>query len=147
MVRSIDVRRASGLGALLLGTTMLAGLPSAAFAQEAAPTATAPAADATAPSVAAPEGGTIRSIRVVGNQRLEAQTILSYIKLRVGQPYSAAAADEALKELYATELLANAQVRNEDGIVVIEVQENPVVNRIVLEGNKLLQALALDEHP
>jgi outer membrane protein insertion porin family len=139
MVRSIDVRRASGLGALLLGTTMLAGLPSAAFAQDAAPTATAPAADATASSVAAPEGGTIRSIRVVGNQRLEAQTILSYIKLRVGQPYSAAAADEALKELYATELLANAQVRNEDGIVVIEVQENPVVNRIVLEGNKRLK--------
>jgi outer membrane protein insertion porin family len=129
MVSSIDARRASGLAALLLGSSALAGLPSAALAQDAAAASPAP--------VAAAE--TIRGLRVVGNQRLEGQTVLSYIKLRIGQPYSAAAADEALKDLYATELLASAQIRNEDGIVVIEVQENPVVNRIILEGNRRLK--------
>ncbi|MCB2048589.1 MAG: outer membrane protein assembly factor BamA [Novosphingobium sp.] len=132
MVRSFDVRRASGMAALLLGSTALAGLPAPAFAQEAETTAPAETA-------AAPQGQVIRAMRVVGNQRLEPQTILSYIRLRIGQEWSSAAADQALKDLYATELLASAQIRNEDGTVVIEVQENPVVNRIILEGNKRIK--------
>ena len=143
MVRSLDVRRASSMAAMLLGTTMLAGLPDQALAQdtqEAQPAAATPAATAAdAPVAAAPQGETIRAMRVTGNQRLEAQTILSYIRLRIGQEWSSAAADQALKDLYATELLASAQIRNEGGTVVIEVQENPVVNRIILEGNKRIK--------
>ncbi|MBM3595242.1 MAG: outer membrane protein assembly factor BamA, partial [Alphaproteobacteria bacterium] len=132
MVRSLDMRHATGLAAMLLGTTMLAGLPEAALAQAAQPAAATPAE-------AAPQGDTIRAMRVTGNQRLEAQTILSYIRLRIGQEWSTTAADQALKDLYATELLASAQIRNENGTVVIEVQENPVVNRIILEGNKRIK--------
>ncbi len=81
----------------------------------------------------------IRSLVVTGAQRLEPQTILSYIQLRVGGAYTDTAADQALKDLYATELFANASIRNDDGNVTIEVQENPVVNRIILEGNKRLK--------
>ena len=132
MVRSNDVRRASGLAALLLGSTMLAGLPAPALAQD--------ASEATpATGEVAPQAQNIRAMRVTGNQRLEAQTILSYIRLRIGQEWSSAAGDQALKDLYATELLASAQIRFEDGTVVIEVQENPVVNRIILEGNKRIK--------
>ncbi len=136
LVRSKDVWRVSPIAALLLGTTALGGLPATAYAQtSAAPrSAAAPASQAVTPNVE-----TIKSIRVVGNQRLEPLTILSYIKLRVGQPYSAAAADEALKDLYATELFTNVQLRNDNGVVEIAVQENPVVNRIVLEGNKRIK--------
>jgi outer membrane protein insertion porin family len=76
---------------------------------------------------------------VVGAQRLEPDTILSYIRLRVGQNYTQAAADQALKDLFATELFADAQVRNDNGNVVIQVKENPVVNRIILEGNKRIK--------
>jgi outer membrane protein insertion porin family len=78
----------------------------------------------------------IKTLTVLGAQRLEPDTILSYIKLRIGQPYTQTAADQALKDLFATELFADAQVRNDNGNVVIQVKENPVVNRIVLEGNK-----------
>ena len=81
----------------------------------------------------------IRSITVTGAQRLEADTIRSYIKLRLGQPYTQVAADQALKDLYATELFTDVQIRNDSGDVAIEVKENPVVNRIVLEGNKRLK--------
>jgi len=137
MVRSVDARRASNLAALLLGTTILAGMPLPALAQEAGEAET-PAGDAeTPPEATAPE--TIQTIQVLGNQRLEPATILSYIQLRAGQEYSNAAADQALKDLYATELFANVQVRKEGNIVVIEVKENPVVNRIILEGNKRLK--------
>ncbi|GAD47569.1 hypothetical protein NT2_01_03380 [Caenibius tardaugens NBRC 16725] len=127
---------ASRLAVALMGGTVLGGLPVAAQAQAAAPAA---AAATTAPVAIAPAAETIRSITVVGNQRIERDTILSYIQLREGQPYTQAAADEALKALYATELLADVSIHNEAGNVVIEVKENPIINRIILEGNKRIK--------
>ena len=125
------------MAALLMGTTILAGLPQAALAQ-AAPAATA--VPATPAPEAPPADDTIRSINVVGSQRLEPDTIRTYVKLRIGQPYTQAAGDQALKDLFATELFADVQIRNDGGIVTIEVKENPVINRIILEGNKRLKA-------
>ena len=121
--------RTGRMAALLCCGSILAGLPGAAFAQEQAP------APAPAPAPAA-QSNTIRTISVVGAERLEPTTILSYIRLRVGQEYTSAAADEALKDLGATELFANFSIRNDNGNVVITVTENPVINRIVLEGNE-----------
>ncbi|MEM1050538.1 MAG: outer membrane protein assembly factor BamA [Pseudomonadota bacterium] len=117
------------LGFALTGATMLAGVPVSALAQETAESAAQPT------PAPAPATNTIRSIAVTGAERLEPTTILSYIRLRVGQEYTSAAADEALKDLGATELFADFSIRNENGNVVITVQENPVINRIVLEGN------------
>jgi outer membrane protein insertion porin family len=82
----------------------------------------------------------IRSIKVEGDQRLEAETVLSYIKLRVGQSYTREDGDTALKALYATELFADVVIKDvHQGDLQIAVRENPVVNRIVLEGNKRLK--------
>ena len=127
------------LGAALLAGTILAGMPLAAFAQDApakvAPAAAVPAAPASV--IAAPV--TISSVTVSGAQRLEADTIRSYVQLRTGQVYSQALADQALKDLYATELFSEVQIRNDNGVVIIEVKENPVINRVILEGNKRLK--------
>lgn len=87
----------------------------------------------------APAEDTIRSIVVNGAQRLEPTTVLSYMKLRVGQPYTQEAADQALKDLFETELFKDVSIRNNDGAVIIEVVENPVINRILLEGNKRIK--------
>ena len=128
-------------------STMLAGVPCAAFAQEQAEPADEPAATPApaptsaptpAPAPAPAPTNIIRTISVSGAERLEPTTILSYVRLRVGQEYTSAAADQALKDLGATELFSNSSVRNENGNVVITVTENPVINRIVLEGNDRL---------
>tara|TARA_R100001244_G_scaffold20643_4_gene21504 strand:+ start:500 stop:3151 length:2652 start_codon:yes stop_codon:yes gene_type:complete len=87
----------------------------------------------------APVDDTIRSIVVNGAQRLEPTTVLSYMKLRVGQTYTQEAADQALKDLFETELFKDVSIRNNQGAVVIEVIENPVINRILLEGNKRIK--------
>ncbi len=117
---------------------MLAGVPYTALAQdEATPATTGEQAQSPAPAPA-PATNVIRTIAVEGAERLEPTTILSYIRLRAGQEYTSAAADEALKDLGATELFASFSIRNEGGNVVITVVENPVINRIVLEGNERL---------
>ena len=136
-----ETRSSRRLAVALVSATMLAGVPYSAMAQDegaAAEAGNAPAQPAPAPSptpVPAPVANTIRTISVSGAERLEPTTILSYINLRVGQEYTSAAADDALKDLGATELFSNFSIRNNDGNVVINVTENPVINRIVLEGN------------
>ena len=130
-----DGRRASGrlASALLIGT-MLAGVPVVAQAP-ASPAAAAPAAP-----VVQPGSGVIHVINVTGNQRLEADTVRSYIKLRAGDAYTRESLDQALKDLYASELFADVTIAGADtGNLVIQVRENPVINRIVLEGNKRIK--------
>ncbi|MEO0690562.1 MAG: POTRA domain-containing protein, partial [Pseudomonadota bacterium] len=136
---------AGRLAIALTFTTMLDGVPTLALAQE-TPPETAPTTQPTpaptpAPAPApAPSSNIIRTISVAGAERLEPTTILSYIRLRVGDEFTAAAGDQALKDLGATELFADFRIANRDGNVVITVVENPVINRIVLEGNDRLDA-------
>ncbi len=127
------------LGIYLMGSTALSVIGSMAVAVPAFAQVAPPVVQPTvAPVVAAPTEQ-IQSITVVGTQRLEADTVRSYIRLRIGQPWTQVAADQALKDLYATELFADVAIRNNNGAVVIEIRENPVVNRIILEGNKRIK--------
>ncbi|MDQ3080393.1 MAG: outer membrane protein assembly factor BamA [Pseudomonadota bacterium] len=127
---------------MLLVGTVLGGWGVPLLAQEAAPTAPAQAATTAAAPATAPaaNSGTIRSISVSGAERLEPETIRSYANLSPGQTYTAETLDTALKDLYATELFADVQFLGADtGAIVIQVRENPVINRIVLEGNKRIK--------
>jgi outer membrane protein insertion porin family len=133
---------------LLLVGTALGGLAlPAAAAQPGNPQNQAPAPAQPVPTVplqqnVAPTAPPqiVRSITVNGSQRLEPETILSYISLRAGEPYDRDRLDQALRELYATELFADAEIiPNAEGDLTIQVRENPVINRIILEGNQRLK--------
>lgn len=138
--------KASQFAAALMGCTILAGVPAVAFAQDAAgePADAVATTQETTPAAAASssveeQGDVIRTIAVAGAQRLEPETIISYIQLRVGQVYTAARADQALIDLAATELFADFEIANNNGNVLITVEENPIINRIIFEGNKRLK--------
>lgn len=127
--------------ALLLAGTMLSGLAHAQTAPAQTPPAPTPPA---APAVAAPapveQARTIRSLRVEGSQRLEPETVLSYTRLRVGESYTNETVDQAIKDLLASELLADVAIEGvESGDLVIRIRENPVINRVIYEGNKRLK--------
>ena len=131
-------KRVSGM--LLVGT-ILGGWATPGFAQATSPAAVeaAPAPQPAAP-VRAAASGTIRSVAVQGAERLEPETIRSYANLVPGQSYTAETLDTALKDLYATELFADVVISGADtGTLLITVRENPVINRIVLEGNKRIK--------
>jgi len=144
-------------GAALLVGTILGGWSAPLVAQAAEPAAVAPAqapatdpapppaaptvAPANVPIAVAPSRGVIRSLAVKGHERLEPETVRTYANLTPGQSYTAETLDSALKELYATELFSDVTITGaETGDIVINVQENPVINRIVLEGNKRLKS-------
>src|SRR5688572_12453357 len=123
-------------GAMLLVGTILGGWSAPLLAQA----TTAPPQAAPAPAPAA-RSGVIRSIAVRGNERLEPETVRAYANLAPGQTYTAATLDQALKDLYATELFTDVVITGaETGAILITVRESPVINRIVLEGNKRLKS-------
>ena len=95
-----------------------------------------------APAAAAPQGppSVIRSIQVVGNQRIEPNTVASYLLFAPGDPYSEIRIDSSIKTLFQTGLFADVSIDPRDGNVLIQVVENPIVNRVILEGNKNLKA-------
>jgi outer membrane protein insertion porin family len=139
MVTAIKVTKfgARASAVLLAGTTLFV-LATAAQAQQAP--APAPVAQQPAPLPAALETRTIRTLRVEGTQRLEPETVLSYTRLRVGQTYTTESLDQAIRDVLASELLADVTIEGvESGDIVLRVRENPVINRVILEGNKRLK--------
>lgn len=80
-------------------------------------------------------GAVIDEIRVVGTQRIEPSTVLTYMDVRVGDRMTERVLDDALKSLFATGLFADVVLRQRGNILEAEVVENPVINEIAFEGN------------
>ena len=77
----------------------------------------------------------ISEIRVEGNQRIEPETVRSYMIIAPGDPFDSERIDRSLKTLFATSLFADVNVRREGSALVVSVVENPIINRLAFEGN------------
>ncbi len=121
---------ASGLALLLAGSSL--ALPLAALAQ-------APA------SVQPQQAVVIGRITVQGNERIDAETILSYLPLAVGDSVDPARIDVALKALFRTDLFADVKMELDGTTLVVRVVENPVINQVLFEGNSNLKSDKLQD--
>jgi outer membrane protein insertion porin family len=113
--RAASAAIASGL-ALLLGSTALVA-PSVAAAQQ------------------AQSGGVVQRILVQGNERIEQSTVVSYLPIQVGDSVDPAKIDLALKALFRTDLFADVKIDFQNGDLIVTVEENPIINRVIFEGN------------
>jgi outer membrane protein insertion porin family len=107
---------------LLLGSSL--AMP--AYAQT-------PPADAPAPR--ASSNGIISAIRIEGNQRIEARTIRTYLNLSAGQEFDQSAIDAGLKNLFSTGFFADIKLLRQGSVLIVQVEENPVISRVAFEGN------------
>lgn len=82
----------------------------------------------------------IESIEIDGNQRIENATILSYLDLRLGDEFTQDSLNNSLKGLYATGLFADVTLAQEGSTLIIQVIENPIINEVLFEGNRKIEA-------
>ena len=116
------------LRALLLTTAALVTLsPGQADAQARRP---GPARAIEAP------GGVISAVEVRGNQRIETDTVRSYMLLQPGDPYDADRADRSIRSLFATGLFRDVRISRDGSRLIVDVAENPLVSRVAFEGNR-----------
>ena len=78
----------------------------------------------------------VKGINISGLQRVEQETVLSYVDIQNDQNVSQEKLDEALKQLYATGLFTDVSFNIDGGNVLnIKVVENPIVNKRAFDGN------------
>ena len=90
------------------------------------------------------DGSSIEEIVVEGAQRVEQSTIESYLTVVRGDPFDPEELDESLKSLFATGLFADVVLRREGSVLIIDVAENPIINRIAFEGNSRIENEVLE---
>ena len=78
---------------------------------------------------------TVSRIIIEGNQRIENETVLSYLQISAGQPFDSVKIDESIKALFETGLFADVQIFRRGNDLVVKVEENPMINRVNFEGN------------
>ena len=90
-------------------------------------------------------GDPIQEIRIEGNQRIEPETVRSYMQINPGDPFDAQRIDQALKNLFATGLFADVNFRRDGDALVVAVTENPIINKLAFEGNQRIKDDALTQ--
>ena len=83
--------------------------------------------------------GIIEIISVQGSQRIEPATIRTYLTVREGDPFDPVRIDRSQKNLFATGLFADIVITRQANTLLIRVVENPIINRIALEGNNKIK--------
>ncbi len=86
------------------------------------------------------EAGVIRAIRVEGSQRIEPETVRSYLKLDVGSSFDAEATRNSLNALYATGFFKDVALEQEGDTLIVRIIENPMVREVTFEGNDAFAA-------
>ena len=87
----------------------------------------------------------IGNVRIEGTNRIEQETVRSYLVLKAGDRFDRERMDQSLKSLFATGLFADVVLTREGNTLVVRVVENPIINRIAFEGNSKLSDDALRE--
>ena len=64
--------------------------------------------------------------------------MLSYLPVQVGDLVSQAALSQALEGLYATNLFKDLKLDIKGTVLTVDIVENPVINRVNIEGNSAI---------
>ena len=88
-------------------------------------------------------GGALKALNMVRFSQI--YRLLSFISLSEGSSYIDSDLNIILKDLYKTGFFSNVQVSNREGVLVISVEENSILNLIGFEGNKRFDDEILNE--
>jgi outer membrane protein insertion porin family len=80
----------------------------------------------------------ITEIRVDGNRRVAVGTVESYLPVRVGDLTSPGSLSDALARLYDTDLFQDIKLDMDGSVLNVRVVENPIINRVNIEGNDVI---------
>jgi len=98
---------------------------------------------ASLPDAASAQDYRFNSVRVEGNQRIEAATIVAYTGIERGKTVSAGELNDAYQRVLGSGLFESVELTPRGGTLVISVTEYPTINIISFEGNRRIKDEAL----
>ena len=80
----------------------------------------------------------IDSVDIKGNKRLSTELIETYLPYTVGMTHAAGVEQKIIKNLYGTGLFSDVRVTWDNALkkLIVEVKENPQVNKVAFEDNE-----------
>ncbi|WP_374258202.1 outer membrane protein assembly factor BamA [Aquabacterium sp.] len=85
----------------------------------------------------------LKDIRVEGLQRADAGTVFASLPFRVGDTYTDDKGAAGLRSLFATGLFKDVRIQIDGNVVVVVVEERPVISRVEFVGTKEFDKEAL----
>ena len=79
---------------------------------------------------------TVNNVQISGNKRISKDTILVLGGIEVGSDYNEISLNDSLKKLYETDFFKNINYDLNDGLLTIIVDENPVIEKLNINGIK-----------
>jgi outer membrane protein insertion porin family len=86
-------------------------------------------------AVSSAYAATVSQILLEGGQRVDRETVLSYMQISAGQPYDSEKIDESIKALFQTGLFSDVRITQRGNALVVRVVENPLINIVNFESN------------
>jgi len=86
----------------------------------------------------------VNDFKITGNERISSETIKIFLDVKVGDDLSKNEINKSLKDLYNTNFFKDIKINLIDGLFVVSVIENPIIQSISFEGikaKKVVEAL------
>ncbi len=81
----------------------------------------------------------IDGIDVLGTQRIDTETVISYSNVKLGDTYTEELGNKILKDLFDTNLFSNIEIIFDKNRLQINVKENPTINLVKFSGNSKIK--------
>ena len=85
----------------------------------------------------------ISEIVIEGARRISPATVRTYMSLNEGDSVTAVELNRVVSELFATDLFNDVVLELDGTRLLVTVDENPIINQVILEGNEVIDDEAL----
>ena len=79
---------------------------------------------------------TIKKIDIIGNERIPAETVTMFSSVSINDDLSPDSLNKVLKNIYDSNFFKNVSIKFDNNILIIDVQENPIIENVEFSGIK-----------
>ena len=82
----------------------------------------------------------VSDVRIEGLQRISAGTVFTYLPVAPGDRFDMNNSAQAIDALYKANLFSQVRLAREGNVLVVQVEEFPVIAEVKLKGNRDLKS-------
>ena len=81
-------------------------------------------------------GEIVKKIEIIGNERIPAETVTMFSSVSINDDLSLDSLNNVLKNIYDSNFFKNVSIKFDNNILIINVQENPIIENVEFSGIK-----------
>ena len=78
----------------------------------------------------------LKKLEINGNERISNETIKVYGEIELNKDYQNEDVNDIIKRLYNTNFFSNISTKFNNGVLIIDVKENPIIYSIIIKGEQ-----------